>query len=304
MASEKRDLPKLNIPFDREAALVAQAEWAKACHVPLRSTNSLGMDFIVVPPGDFICGGTDEYDADLARTGLSPEKRRFHCVLTKPIAVGIHRVTQEQYRRLMGINPSYYSETGCLASHVEGLDTGAFPVEGVSWYDCIEACNNMSERESLPCYYRFGEHIFRNENNAIYEAEVEIIGGPGYRLLTSAEWEWVARAGTTSVYFYGNTRLRPDWKVDIGRPWPVGAEAPNNFGIYDLHMYALEWTFDAYSYDDDIQGTQIDPIELVNVDNERVARGLDCFSRSMEIAGAAEYRNFRFCRTVDSEGDS
>jgi formylglycine-generating enzyme len=298
---EDRRIPyRLEIPFDREAALVAQAEWAKACDVPLRNINSLGMQFILVPPGGFICGGTDETDNQLARQGFSKiGEPRFHCILTKPMYVGIHRVTQEEYRTLMGVNLSYYAETGDLASHVEGLDTSQFPVEGISWYDCIEACNNLSEKEGLTTYYQFGKHVVRNVNGAIIEADVAIVGGTGYRLLTSAEWEWVARAGTTTVYFHGNEKTCPEWKHDIGRPWPVGAEPSNNFGVFDLHMFAEEWTFDAYSYGDRIEGPQVDPVHLINVDNERVARGFDCFSRIMEVSGAAEYRNFRFCRTIE-----
>ncbi len=303
MTSENLELPRLKIPFDHGAAFSAQEEWAQGCHVPLHATNSLGIEFILIPPGEFLCGGSDEINQELERQGLSKiEEPRFDCILTKPMYVGIHRVTQEQYWKLMGVNPSHYAESGCLASHIEGFDTRQFPVEGVSWYDCIEACNNMSEREGLPAYYRFGEYIFRESNGGIYEADAEIIGGPGYRLLTSAEWEWVARAGTTTVYFYGNERRRPDWKINIGRPWPVGTELPNNFGVYDLDMFSNEWVFDAYSYDEEVQGRLIDPVDLINIDNERVARGYDSFHRSMAIAGAAESRNFRFCRTIEVHG--
>lgn len=300
MTSENPKFPRLKIPFDHGAAFSAQEEWAQRCHVPLRTTNSLGVEFILIPPGEFLCGGSEEINQELERQELSKiEEPRFDCILTKPMYVGIHRVTQEQYWKLMGVNPSHYAESGCLASHVEGLDTSQFPVEGVSWYDCIEACNNMSKREGLPTYYRFGKHVLRESNGCIFEADVEIIGGPGYRLLTSAEWEWMARAGTTTVYFYGNEERLPNWKVDIGRPWPIGAEPANNFGVYDLHMLDEEWTFDAYSYEDNVKGPLIDPVELVNDDNERVARGLHCFFKIMENASMAEALNFRFCRSIE-----
>ena len=302
MDAEKREQLQLKLPFDLERAVSAQEAWARRCRVPLRRTDSLGVESILVPPGEFRCGATKELNQELKRQGFSKiDEPSFDCVLTKPMYVGIHRITQNQYWKLMGTNPSAYAASGYLASHVEGLDTWQFPVEGVSWYDCIEACNNMSEREGLPAYYRFGEFILRNSSGAIFDAEVEIIGGTGYRLLTSAEWEWVARAGTSTVYFYGNEERRPDWKVDIGRPWPVGAEASNHFGIYDLDMFRNEWVFDAYSYEDQVEGPLIDPVDLENEDNERVARAHDSFHRSMEIAGAAESCNFRFCRTIEVE---
>ena len=299
MVSGKEEWHQLSIPFDRESAVLAQADWAKRCDVPLGTINSVGIEFILIPPGAFMCGNAHDIHAELLRQGRSTTEPQFQCILTKPLYVSRHRVTQEQYRRVMGVNPSAYAETGYLASHVTGLDTRSFPVEGVSWYDCIEACNNMSEREGLSNYYQFGEYVFRNPNGAITEAEVKTVGGTGYRLLTSAEWEWVARAGTTSFYFYGNDEFVPDWKIDIGRPWPVGAEPANNFGVYDLHMYAEEWTFDAYSHVDDVKGPLEDPVNLINIDSERVVRGLNCFARGMEVAGAAESRNFRVCRTIE-----
>ena len=67
-------------------------------------------------------------------------------------------------------------------------------------------------------------------------------------------------------------------------------------------MFSNEWVFDAYSYDEEVQGRLIDPVDLINIDNERVARGYDSFHRSMAIAGAAESRNFRFCRTIEVHG--
>src|SRR5262249_59507399 len=100
--------------------------------------------------------------------------------ITSPFYLGVYPVTQEEYQRVMGVNPSHYSLTGRLGRKVRGQDTSRFPVEGVNWGDAIEFCRRLS---GLP-----------EEKNP----------GRVYRLPTEAKWEYACRAGTrdSSPYYF------------------------------------------------------------------------------------------------------
>ena len=81
-----------------------------------------------------------------------------------------------------------------------------------------------------------------------YVAWLSRMTGRQYRLLSEAEWEYAARAGTQTVYSWGNdvgkgnancNGCGSQWDYD--RPAPVGSFAPNPFGLYDMHGNVLEW---------------------------------------------------------------
>lgn len=171
--------------------------------------NSIEMEFILVPAGDFEMGSP------------SNEKRRklwespVHKVtIKKPFYLGRYPVTQEQWSKVMGNNPSYFRGE-------------KHPVETVSWEDV---------------------QVFIQKLNAVENTGEK---NPVYRLPTEAEWEYAARAGTTGSYFFGGDESKLKeyaWFLRNSglETHPVGLKKPNPLGFYDIYGNVGEWVQDEY----------------------------------------------------------
>ena len=172
-------------------------------------SNSIGMEFVLIHAGEFEMGSSTR------------EKRRklwespvHRVTIKKPFYLGRYPVTQEQWQKVMGNNPSYFKG----AKH---------PVENVSW--------NESQ-------------IFFRKLNALEKAdESNCI----YRLPAEAEWEYAARAGTTTGYFFGNDESKLTeyaWFLENSglETHAVGLKKPNPRGLYDIYGNVGEWVQDEY----------------------------------------------------------
>ena len=199
---------------------------------PKEITNSIGMKLVLIPAGKFLMGSPkDEKDR-------RDDEEQHEVSITKPFYLGVYVVTQAEYEKVMGNNPSYFSTKGAGKDKVKDMDTGQFPVETVSWDDAVAFCKKLSE---LP-----------EEKKA----------GRVYRLPTEAEWEYACRAGTKTPFHYGDSLSSKQANFDGNFPYgggdkgpclvrtaKVGTYAPNAFGLYDMHGNVWEWCQDWYDAD-------------------------------------------------------
>lgn len=179
--------------------------------------------------------------------------------ISRPLLVSATPVTQDLYTLVMGDNPSNFAGD-------------KRPVERVNFWDALEFCNKLSERigESIP--YRLYEEGGKR-------CAEWMMSSKGYRLMSEAEWEYVAKAGRETLYA-GNAALHEiAWFNENSRNKTqlVGQKKPNDWGIYDLSGNIWEWCYDQwdeYAYDLRLGEQHVDPIVLKNPSaTKRVKRG-------------------------------
>ena len=181
--------------------------------------NSLGMEFVEMPAGSFMMG-TSGANAPKRET---PQHRE---VIGKAFYIGKYEVTQAEWRKVLNENPydrdrsnPFYS----LPDMAARITKPNHPAT-VSWNDAQEFIGKLNQLD--PTHH--------------------------YRLPTEAEWEYMARAGTQSRYFFGeNDRTLGEYawfggEFSNGGTHPVGQKKPNPWGIYDVYGNAWEWVQDAY----------------------------------------------------------
>jgi formylglycine-generating enzyme required for sulfatase activity len=197
--------------------------FSHALALPSRYTNSLGMEFVLVPRGKFFMGGGFGI-LDIAKEVEIPSD--FY--------LGIYEVTQEEWHTVTGMNPSHFSRIGAGKDRVVDIpdeDLKRFPVENVSWDDA---------------------QGFLEKLNA-HEGET----GWVYRLPREAEWEYACRGGSRpsnlgyayDFYFEQPTNnllpeqanFAPEPRKGLQRTCKVGSYRPNSLGLHDMHGNVWEW---------------------------------------------------------------
>ena len=147
-------------------------------------------------------------------------------------------VTQEDFFRIMGTNPSSFSETSNL------------PVEYVTWFDAVLYCNKKSELEGKDTVYVYTWISGTPGNGCSGLTGLSIdMSKDGYRLPTEAEWEYACRANTATEYYWGNgaSNAYAWYSSNTATIQPVATRLPNAFGLYDMAGNVREWCNDWYT---------------------------------------------------------
>ncbi len=282
--------PSATAPFNSVQARKHQREWADYLNLPVERTNSIGMKFVLIPPGEFKMGSTPgEIEAALKVAGddrhwqdcIRSEAPQHKVILAQPIYLGVHEVTQKEYETVMKAAPSYFASTGPGKDLVANLDTTNFPVEMVNWNDAAEFCAKLSQIEDLKPFYLCAG------------ATVIPLEGTGYRLPAEAEWEFACRAGTTTKFCTGDADedvSRAGWIVTNSgrRTHAAGQLKANALGLFDMHGNVWEWVADWWEpgfYGQFLNNSAVNPEVSSSTSSLRALRGgyshgVACYSRS------------------------
>lgn len=171
---------------------------------------------IEIPAGNYWIGNS-----------TNPVSSPYHAIKLDRFQVGILPVTQMLWYDVMKNNPSKY----------KGASRA---VEQVSWWDSIYFCNKLSEQHGKKPYYIITDNdVTLNESSN------------GYRLLTEAQWEVVARGEKS----FGTAKIESPVEIDIQEyGWtnqttgtrPIGQKKANPFGLYDIFGNVCTWCWDLY----------------------------------------------------------
>ncbi len=200
--------------------------------------------------------------------------------ISNPMAVGRYEVTWNEYARCVVAG-------GCTPASDDGFGGGDRPVTNVSWKEANRYAQWLSEQTGQP-----------------------------YRLLSEAEWEYAARAGTATPFSTGSTisseqgNFDGAWFAAPGKAGifrrattPVGSFSANNFGLHDMHGNANEWVQNCYT---ESQRRDAHTVEQAGCDFH-VYRGGSWAAYAQQIRSANRFRTldvrmntigFRVARTL------
>jgi formylglycine-generating enzyme required for sulfatase activity len=236
----------------------------------------LSMEMLWVKPGTF------EMGSPLSEKDRQDRETPHSVTLTNGFYLGKHEVTQSQWEKVMGSNPSFF----------KGADR---PVETVTWTVVNAFCDKLTASE---------------------RAAGRLPAGMAYQLPTEAQWEYACRGGTKTAFSFGEASGElhrhanyADLNTDYG--WsdkahddgyentsPVGSYKANGWGFYDMHGNVYEWCADWYG--DYPTGAVRDPIGHA-AGSYRVLRG-GSWNRTADFARSADRSRYEPAYSLSNLG--
>jgi formylglycine-generating enzyme required for sulfatase activity len=210
------------------------------------------MEFVWIEPGTFVMGTTEEQkqllqSEEMWFDWLENELPAHEVTISKGFWLGKYVITQGQWESVMGTRPWYAQDyVQANANH---------PAVYISWNDVQKFIGKLNEAE--------GEEV--------------------YRLPTEAEWEYACRAGTTTLWSFGDDESllgEYAWYRDNAcgaeecYAHAVGQKRPNLWGLYDMYGNVWEWCQDWFSNDYYQSASRVDPPGPAS-GSEHVLRGGD-----------------------------
>jgi formylglycine-generating enzyme required for sulfatase activity len=226
---------------DSPTAASSRAADKPASHQNYEQTipgSSVKFTMVAIPGGTFQMGSPE------SEKGRAPDEGPQHPVTIRPFWMGKCEVTWDEYDLFWKNNPGNKEEqreaeekgdqkvidaisrpTPPYADETFGHGREGYPVLAITHHAAMEYCRWLSEKT-----------------------------GHFYRLPTEAEWEWAARAGTKTAYFFGEDPKQLGdyaWYVENSEEvaHPVGKKKPNPWGLYDMYGNVAEWCVDHYQKD-------------------------------------------------------
>jgi len=237
-------------PAEVQNASAATDDLSEGNIIALDLGEGVAMKFVKIPAGEFIMG-SDEGEKG-REEDESPQRK---VTISKPFYMGVYEVTQEQYKLIMGKNPSRFKDP-------------ARPVERASWELAMEFCAKVSEMTgktiTLPTEAQW-EYACRAGSTSRFH-----FGDDDYKLSEYAR------------FIQGFN----DWTA------PVGQFKPNDWGLYDMHGNVWEWCLDLYErfYDaedlTDPAGPEHGELKQDIHASARVVRGGSWFHRAISCRSA------------------
>ena len=216
----------------------------------------------VVIPLCYCPAGSFRMGSPASEKSRSKNESQVQVRISQGFWMGQTEVTQRQWEEVMGNNPSSFKGDG-------------LPVERVSWNDAqafIEKLNKL----------------------------VELPKGWKYALPSEAQWEYACRAGTQSVFGFGDSLSSREANFDgnspygsakkgpyLGQTCVVGSYKPNGWGLYDMHGNVYEWCADWYG---EMLAGGSDPVGA-SIGANRVFRGGSWFDRGFYCRSASRAGN-------------
>ncbi|MBM3549893.1 MAG: formylglycine-generating enzyme family protein [Alphaproteobacteria bacterium] len=195
-------------------------------------------EMVLVPPGTFTMG------SPAAEERAGPQEEQLAITIARPFAVGRFAVTRDEFATFVAVT-------------ARRIEEGCFVVQG----ETLQRDNKRTWRD--PGFVQDGRHpavcVSWNDAKA-YAAWLSQTTGKSYRLLTETEREYVARAGSATAFWWGNTISadRANYNSSVayagvtGGTWrratvPVDAFVANPWGLFNVHGNVWDWTEDCWN---------------------------------------------------------